>query len=303
MTERLITTTLGSIIFDTGQLAAGVPANPGPNSLSFNESLTGWMGTKKHNDHFALTQNQIPAIVNNLHFATSDYIDLRDLIEEGEGLDDIVVNIQRQQELPYASSCWNLPPVNAIYETLIISNQPIPVDCRIGSGDIIQLQKLHEIGFTPVPILNGATYTYVPVRSDALVYVETRKYSIDGSQQWSSPDTMGQMNDVPPGNPANSETRWTSDFAMTQRSVRGNPNLIVGPGLHVVRVFSMWNAERGAQGVVGSNPADTPAAEFQFNTMRLSVFFPAITVNVLGTQRKLTDTEIAVWYSNVLLES
>jgi len=302
MSDRLITTTLGTIIFDTGVIPSGVVANPAPNTLQFNDSLTGWMGTKKHNDHFALTNTQTTAIVDNIHFATSDYIDLRDLVEEGEGLDNIVVNIQRQQELPYASSCWNLSPINAIYETLIVSQQPIPVDCIVGSTDIIRLNKLYEIGFSPVPIFDGASYSYVGVRADALVYVETRKYSLDGSQQWSSPDQMGQMNDLAPGDPAQSETRFTSDFAMTQRSVRGNPDLIVGPGLHVVRVFSCWNAERPAQAVVGANPADAPATEFQFNTMRLSVMFPAMTVNVLGHQRKLTDTEIAVWYSNILLE-
>lgn len=310
MATRLLKSTFGSTRWDGGAVPVGLPIAPGIPSLQFIDTSNdgaiqapGWMECRAHNDIFALDNTGATAIPNALHYATHDYIDLRDLLENQQCLDDIVVNIQRQQELPYAAVCYNLPPVNAIYETLIISQQIIPVDAILGSNEVPQFYQLHSIGFTPTGILDTATgaYEYVDTRMGALVYVETRKYVQDGGQQWYSPDTMGQMNGIAPGDPALSETRWLSDFAMAQRTVRGNPDLIVGPGLHVVRVFSMWAGDRSAQAVVLDPATNAVATEFQFNTMRLWTEMPAIQVNIMGNQRDMTATEQAVWYSNILL--
>jgi len=302
MPTRVIKSTMGAVRFDSGIIPVGFPTSPGGPTLQFNDSLNTWMATRAHNDRFALNNVGATEIVNGLHFATQDYIDLRDLTEDQQGLDNIVVNIQRQQELPYAASCWNVSPINALYETLIVSQQQLPLDSIIGSSDVNMLQQLHEIGFQDMGVYDGATglYEYVATRQNALVYVETRKYAIDGGQQWYSPDQMGQMNGVG-GDPTQSETRWTSDFAMVQRTVRGNPDLIVGPGLHVIRVWSMWPADRDNQNATGGDPADSPANEFVFNTSRLYVEIPALQVSIIGNQRDLTATEQAVWYSNILL--
>lgn len=306
MPTRVIKTTMGAVRWDSNTIPPGLPAAPGGPNLSFNDSLNTWMATKAHDDVFALDNAGAIATQDGIHFVSSDYIDLRDLLENQNGLDSVVVNIQRQQELPYAALCWNLSPVNAMYETLIISQQQIPLNPVLGSNEVPQLQQLHSIGFQDMGILDTATglYEYVATRQDALVYVETRKYSLDASQQWSSPNQMGQMNGILPGDPALSETRWTSDFAMVQRTVRGNPDLIVGPGLHVMRVWSMWNTERTAQSATGAPPpTNAVATEFEFNTSRLYVEIPALQVNIIGQQRELTATEQAVWYSNILLGS
>ena len=303
MPTRVIKTTMGAVRFDTGVIPAGQPVNPAGSNLSFNESLEDWMSAKEHNDAFALTNTGTPALTNGLHFASHDYIDLRDLLENQQGLDDIIVNVQRQQELPYAALCWNVSPVNAMYETLIISQERLPLDAIIGSNEVLMLQNLHSIGFKPTGIYDSVSglYEYVAVRQNALVYVETRKYVLDRGQQWYSAEQMGQMNGPPPGDPSLSQTRWTSDFAMAQRTVRGNPDLIVGAGLHVVRVWSMWPADRTSQDVVLDPATDEPAFELQYNTSRLYVEIPALQVNIIGNQRELTATEQAVWYSNILL--
>ena len=303
MPTRVIKTTMGAVRFDSGAIPVNSPVSPGVPTLQFNDSLNTWMATKSHNDSFALDNVGAIAQPGGVHFATSDYIDLRDLIEEQKGLDDIIVNVQRQQELPYAAICYNVSPVNAMYETLIISQEQMPINAIFGSNEVPQLQQLHSIGFQDLGILDTGTglYDYVATRQNALVYVETRKYSLDASQQWSSPGQMGQMNGIPPGNPAVSETRWTSDFAMVQRTVRGNPDLIVGPGLHVIRVWSMWAADRSAQASVLDPATNAVATEYEFNTSRLYVEIPALQVNIIGNQRELTATEQAVWYSNILL--
>ena len=303
MPTRVIKTTMGAVRFDTGIIPVGLPGTPGGNNLSFNEDLQDWMSSKEHNDTFALDNAGLPLLGNGLHFATQDYIDLRDLLETQQCLDDVIVNVQRQQELPYAALCWNVSPVNSMYETLIISQEKLGIDVIFGSTNIPLLQNLHSVGFKPLSVLDTATglYEYVAVRQNALVYVETRKYALDASQQWSSPNQMGQMNGIAPGDPTQSETRWTSDFAMTQRTVRGNLDLIVGAGLHVVRVWSMWPADRSAQASVNDPATNNVATEFQFNTSRLYVEIPALQVNIIGNQRELTATEQAVWYSNILL--
>ena len=307
MPTRIMKTTMGSTIFDSGLIDPGQPVSLGGSSVDFNDQLDGitaWMATVAHNDRFALDNTGAPLIAGNgIHFATQDYIDLRDLLEEQQCLDDIVVNIQRQQELPYASICYNLSPVNAMYETLIVCQEELDLDAVLGSLQEPQLQQLHSIGFQPMGTLDTGTglYTHQAVRQDAIVYVETRKYALDGSQQWYSEATMGQMNGPPPGDATLSRTRWTSDFAMVERTVRGNPDLIVGPGLHVVRVWSMWAADRAFQDITLDPGTDEPAFEYQFNTSRLLVKIPALQVNVIGNQRDMTATEQAVWYSNILL--
>ncbi|MGY8753518.1 MAG: hypothetical protein ACKVIO_06430 [Phycisphaerales bacterium] len=303
MPTRIIKTTMGAVDFDSRLIPAGQPVSILGSTVEFNDSLDLWMATKSHNDEFAVDNVGAIAVKDGIHFATHDYIDLRDLLEEQKGLDNVVVNIQREQELPYAARCWNISPVNAMYETLIISQEQIDLDAILGSNDVPQLQQLHQVGFQAMGTLDtvAATTEYQSIRQDAIVYVESRKYALDGGQQWYSTDTMGQMNGPPPGDPTLSRTRWTSDFAMVQRTVRGNPDLIVGPGLHVVRVWSMWAANREAQQFILDPATDEPAFEVQFNTCRLEVQLPALQVNIIGNERDLTATEQAVWYSNILL--
>ena len=303
MPTRIIKTTLGAVDFDSRLIPAGQVVSILGSTVEFNDSLDLWMATKTHNDEFAVDNLGNIAVKDGIHFATHDYIDLRDLLEEQKGLDNVVVNIQREQELPYAARCWNISPVNAIYETLIISQEQIDLDAILGSNDVPQLQQLHQVGFQAMGTLDtvAATTEYQSIRQDAILYVESRKYALDGSQQWYSADTIGQMNGPPPGDPSISRTRWTSDFAMVQRTVRGNPDLIVGPGLHVVRVWSMWAANREAQNFILDPATDEPAFEVSSNTSRLEVQLPALQVNVIGNERDLTATEQAVWYSNILL--
>tara|TARA_R110002096_G_C14630094_1_gene724855 strand:+ start:1961 stop:2866 length:906 start_codon:yes stop_codon:yes gene_type:complete len=300
MSTRLLRTTFGSTKWDSGVIDPNLPvASP---LLAFNEGLNDWMAAKAHNDAFAVTSAGAPAKLDGIHFASSDIIDLRDFIDEGQCLDDIVVNIQRQQELPYAATCYNLSPVNALYETLIITQMELQLSGTPGSNESVRLDDLHSIGFNPQGIEDTVTgnFTYQDVRQDALIYVETRKYSLDGGQQWSSPEIMPAMNG-PTGAIASSATRWTSDFALAQRTVRGNPDLVVGPGLQVIRVWSMWPSDRTAQGLQGGGAGFAAADEFQFNSSRLLVTLPALQVNIIGNQRDLTATEKAVWYSNILL--
>jgi len=138
-----------------------------------------------------------------------------------------------------------------------------------------------------------------------VLYREVRQYVQDPSQNFLSPDQMGSMAG-PTGDPTQASTRWVGNFRMTSRTIGGYPDLLVGPGLTVIRAWSVYPANRTSQAIVadgGQAGVDSIANELDHLQMQLSLQIPALQYNIVGTQRPLTATETATYYSNILMKS
>lgn len=290
---RMIQGQFGATIYDSGIIAPNSNL-PAP-TVQYNETGA-YLGVKRHNDQFFIPdptgQPNQPLTPDGLHFATFDYVDLRDLLEEKSCLDDITINVQRLKELPYPNFTFNLAPGN-IEETFMV----ILGDLKLGdqSTFITTVSKMHKAGFEDFtqPGQEGG----LPFE---VLYRENRQYVQDPSQNFVSPDQMGSQAGAT-GDPAQANTRWVGNFRLSSRTIGGYPDLVVGPGLTIIRVWSMWPTNRLSQTLVGDPAVDSPADEFTFLQSRLQVYAPALQYNIVGTQRKLTATETATYYSNILL--
>ncbi len=300
---RMIQTTFGATTYSTGVLAAGAISQPGTATVAFNETLNNYLSVKRHNDEFYIP-NKVAAptkalTTDGLHFATYDYIDLRDLLEEKACMDDVVINVQRLRELPYPALTYNMAPGN-IEETLLV----ILGDMEMETIDTTSLIDMHDAGFKPIFVGAAENQNKGGLPFEVL-YRETRQYVQDPSQNFLSPDQMGSFAG-PGGDSREAPSRFIGNFRMTSRTIGGYPDLLVGPGITVVRAFSIYPANRTAQTIDGGATgagADAPADEFTHLSMQLQCQFPALQYNIVGTQRKLTATETATYYSNILMKS
>jgi hypothetical protein len=288
----------GAINYDTGVMDPGIqiPATP---SVIFNESLATFSGVKRHNDVFYEQTPGSPLAAGAIHFMTYQYVDLRDLLEEKACMDDVVINIQRLQELPFPNISYNVGPGN-IVETVLVLLGDYNLEAGGAGGAGFAVSNASKAGF--VPLLD-------PTGSDSqgglpfeVLYREVRNYMQDPSQNFLSPDQMGSQAGAT-GNAAEAPTRFVGNLRMVSRTIGGYPDLLVGPGLTIVRAFSVYPANRIAQTLNGGGPTDAPADEFTYLSMRLQLEIPALQYNIVGTQRPLTATETATYYSNILMKS
>jgi hypothetical protein len=229
---------------------------------------------------------------------TFDYIDLRDLMQDQHCMDDVTINVQRLRESPLISAGWNLPPANGVEETLLF----VLGDLSLDTINDIDIDEFAKAGFAPV------AHTIPTTKRDMsgsslpfqVLYREVRRYMPDNSQTYFSPNQIG-TNASLTGDPALATTSFCGNLVMTSRTIGGYPDLIVGPGITVIRVVSAYLADRSVQALLGNNPTDESAAQFRFAAMQLSFTMPALQWNIVGTQREMTDTEIATYYSNILV--
>jgi len=299
---RMIQGQFGAVRYDTGQLLAGVTTPVAP-TVEFNETTGSYQGVKRHNDQFYIQQAGSPLDVSAIHFMTYDYVDLRDLLEAKACMDDVVINVQRQYELPYPDLSYNVPAGN-IEETFLI---------LLGDYD---LEKPGDLaGLSPFNVKNASKAGFVPLKdltgNDSqgglpfeVLYREVRQYVQDPSQNFTSPNQIGTFAG-PGGNPG-TPSRLVGNFRMASRTIGGYPDLLVGPGITVVRAWSIYPSNRLSQEITGGATApvaDAPAAELIDLAMRLQVHIPALQYNIVGTQRPLTATETATYYSNILMKS
>jgi len=208
----------------------------------------------------------------------------------------VVINVQRLRELPYPAFTYNMAPGN-IEETLLV----ILGDMEMETTDTTSLIDMHDAGFKPI-FVGAADNQNKGGLPFEVLYRETRQYVQDPSQNFVSPDQIGTQAG-PLGDSANANTRFVGNFRMASRTIGGYPDLIVGPGLTVIRVWSMWPGTRAIQQEDGGGPTDAPADELVHLSMQLQVQAPALQLNIVGTQRPLTATETATYYSNILLNS
>jgi len=300
---RMIQGQFGAVAYSTGQLLSGqdVPLTP---TVVFNETTGSYQGVKRQIDKFYIQQAGSPLDAAGIHFMTYDYVDLRDLLEAKACMDDVVINVQRQYELPYPGLSYNVPPGN-IEETFLI---------LLGDYD---LEKPGDLaGLSPFNVKNASKAGFVPLKdltgNDSqgglpfeVLYREVRQYVQDPSQNFTSPDQIGTFAGQG-GNPSQVPSRLVGNFRMSSRTIGGYPDLLVGPGITVVRAWSIYPSNRTVQNITGGATvpiADVPAGELIDLAMQLEVNIPALQYNIVGTQRPLTATETATYYSNILMKS
>lgn len=295
---RMIQGQFGAVNYDTGVLPPGqeIPTSP---TVIFNEVPTTFTGVKRHNDTFYLQQPNDPLSVGGLHFMTYQYVDLRDLLEEKACMDDVVINVQRLQELPFPNITYNIPPGNIVETFLVLLgdyNLEEPKNGPVG----FDVANASKAGFGPLQDTTGDdSQGGLPFE---VLYREVRNYQQDPSQNFLSPDQMGSQAG-PAGDPSAAPTRFVGNFRLASRTIGGYPDLLVGPGLTMIRAWSVYPAQRTSQALNGGGPSDLQADELTHLSMRLQLEIPALQYNIVGTQRKLTATETATYYSNILMKS
>lgn len=296
MSTRMLSSTFGSINYNSGVMPAGQPAAPGGQSVNYT-SVANEYGVEVHDDVLYTFSSGDQHSAGR--FLAYDQHDLRDLLTEGKCLSNAMINIQRLKETPVAISCYNVAPLRNIHEVIVVTNSNL--DLTDGSIDGA-MQFLLRAGFGENFIGNNRGKLD---DQREILYCERRVYGIDTSQQFFHPHSMGQM--AGPGAPAipatsTVGTRWTNNFVLLDRSVTGEADLVIGPDLQVLRWFFVSCYERSNQAVSSTVPGE-PAEEFTYLDSQVFVTFPAFTINIIGEERDLTATEKAVEYSNVFLSN
>jgi hypothetical protein len=290
---RMIQGQFGSLNYSTGVIDPGfnVPTTP---SLQFNENPGAYMGVKRHNDKFYEFTPGNNLDTGAIFFMTYDYVDLRDLVETKSCMDDVTINVQRLRELPFPNLTYNMSPGN-IEEAFII---------LLGNHNLDEVGTTNprfyfEAGFGPTKDSTGSdSQGGLPFE---VLYREIRQYVQDPSQNFLSPDQMGSQAGVT-GDASEAPTRFVGNYRMSSRTIGGYPDLLVGPGLTIVRAWAVYPANRTSQSFTGGGPTDAPADELTFLRSQVQLDIPALQYNIIGTQRKLTATETATYYSNILLK-
>jgi hypothetical protein len=298
--DRLLTGTFGSILFDTGIIDAGLPENPSGSTAEHLVTQGSYLGTPRHDDRFIPYHNLVAGDPLNVDptepgfFATSQYVDLRDLLSEKECLDEIVINVQRMFDNPFPGGTYNMAPDQSIQETFMIVLGNMNLNSHVGQFNMdVKTQQFPQSGFSPADA--GAAGNLENGLPFQVLYRENRRYFGDASQTLYSPNQMPSVN---PPNPNYEIDRWTLALSLSDRTIGGYPNLVVGPGITIVRAWQVYPAKRTSQ----AGPLlSTPAKEYEFRPSRVVLTIPALQWNITGTQRALTKSEQAKWYTNILL--
>jgi len=278
-------------LIDPGQPAALSGATVVPNTAAGN-----YMGVSRFNDQLYLCNPGAPDenLQGNARFMSFQYVDLRDLLENGTGIDDLIINVQRLYENPFPSFMFN-PPPGGIEETFMMV---------LGKMDLSTNQGIDPRLFDAAGFGSGnADVTELGLGLPfQVLYREKRRYYADPSQTatqgaGTSPSYAGNT-----GDPAASPSSLVGNLTMVDRTVGGYPDLIVGPGITIIRMWNVFTANRNLQGLVLS-PVDNPATNFQFLSSQTNLTIPPLQWNIIGRERKLTPTDEAVYYSNILLNT
>jgi len=295
MPTKMISTTLGSISFDSGEIAPTEGDSVGAFVL-FAPTAGAYGST--NNDAKFYNWSEVEGNLRGGAFVVHEEHDLRDLLTEGKCFSDVMVNVQRMAETPFNYLTYNIAPMSNIYEALVVTNTPL--DWNTGALGTTSLFNLFGAGFRG---LYGDVSENNRGKLDdhrEIIYAERRVYAIDRSQEYYSPNEMGVMGgdstDTTP-------TRWLNNFLLMDRTVSGEQQLIIGPTLQIYRFFFIGPANRDYQVISNTTPDLLPANEYLQRESRCFIEIPAITINVIGNKRDLTATEKAVEYTNVYLSN
>lgn len=292
MTTRMLTSTFGSVDYDSGIIDAGNFTSPSP-SATFTSGANLY-GTPVHDDVF---YEFSPGVVQSVgRILTYDNHDLRDFLKEGKAMKNAMINIQRMKETPVPIECFNVTPLRNIVETIIVTNAAL--DMQEGNLGTF-MESIFRAGFTPNFTTNANQGKLDDQRE--ILYCERRVYGQDRGQEFSSPNEMGEMGD-PIGGSNGIPTRWLNNWLLLDRTVTGQADMVIGPELQVIRFIQVFPFSRDNQNRT-SGGTNNPAQELLNLQSRVYVTMPAFTINIIGEVMDLTATEKAVEYTNVYLSN
>jgi len=292
MTTRMLTSTFGSVDYDSGIIDAGNFTSPSP-SCQFTSNANNY-GVGVHDDVFYEFSAGVVHSVGR--FITYDNHDLRDFLEEGKAMKNAMINIQRLKETPVPIECFNVAPLRNIVETIIVTNATL--DMQTGNLGTIP-ESLFRAGFWTNFTTNPNQGKLDDQRE--ILYCERRTYGQDRGQEFTSPNEMGEMGD-PVGGSNGIPTRWLNNWLLLDRTVTGQADMVIGPGLQVIRFVQVFPFSRDNQNR-NSGGTNNPAQELLNLQSRVYVTMPAFTINIIGEVMDLTATEKATEYTNVFLSN
>ena len=286
-----------SYSYSSGQIEPGQPLALVGASVIPNTAAGNYMGVSRFNDQLYLCNPGAPDenLEGNARFMSFQYVDLRDLLENGTGIDDLIINVQRLYENPFPSFMVN-PPPGGIEETFMMV---------LGKMDLSSNQGIDPRLFDAAGFGSGnADVTELGLGLPfQVLYREKRRYFADPSQMASttagtSPTFAGSL-----GTPAAAPSTLVGNLIMVDRTIGGYPDLIVGPGITIIRMWNVFTANRTAQNLLLDPAVDSPADAFLNLVSQTNLTIPPLQWNIIGRERKLTPTDEAVYYSNILLNT
>ena len=242
-------------------------------------------GVAKHDDDFLPGDGALsmPAPLYNggASWGSVEEIDLRSMYNDGMVLDDIRINLQRTLNLPVVEEMWNVDPSAEIYESIIITTDPYPLNPIFANNSSIsdeyQLFEFHQAGFRPMRYRNPGNYYKGMGTPESIVFVQTRTYKHDPARGLTG-DAYANYTD--PGGPP---TVLYTDLLLHDDVVRGYPDFISAPTLYVYRIFTSFYNLR--------SPALLEMNTVNLQTSRTKVVFPPLQLTLSGTVRKGTESE------------
>ena len=254
-------------------------------SVNMITSLQDTFGVAKHDDEFlpgdGLLSMPAPLYNGGISWGSLEEIDLRSMYNDGIILDDIRINLQRTMQLPVVEEMYNVDPGAVIYESIIITTDPYPINqiqdgvIPTGVSDQYNLQEFHQAGFRPMKYKTNGYQCKGMGTPESLIFQQTRKYKHDPSRGLTG-DAYTSYSE--PGGPL---TIFYTDLLMSDDVIRGYPDFISAPTLYVYRIFSSYYNFR--------SPTLLAENTVNLQTSRTKLVFPPLQITVSGNSRKGTE--------------
>ena len=281
----------GSYLYDSGLVAANADVTIEPNFPQIAENRASPYGSDTSNDR--LLESAVGANLNGgLHFGTYQYVDLRDLFEDRQCMDDIVINVQRQLDAP-VPTFWANMGIGPIIETFCIINDELDLTQGGSAWNALTGGAWHMIGFDDINVVLG--------NYKSLLYRETRRYVINPAQTFRSPTDMSSYTGLTGTAAGVNGNQWVAAYTLESRTVGGYPSRLIGPGMTVIRAWSMYPANRSDRRLNGGGLNDVIATNYEFAEGKMQMIIPMLQWNIIGNRRNMTDEEIALDYSSKLI--
>lgn len=285
----------GSYVYDSGIIAANADVTAVGGYPLLTENTTNPYGSDVKNDR--LFASSVGATINGgISFGSYQYVDLRDMFDDRECMDDIVINVQRQLDTP-VPSLWVNMGLGPIIETFAIINDEIDTTDGGEGWSALSGGRWHKIGYGT----NTAVSKLILGNYKSILYRETRRYTPNTNQSYRSGIDMGSYVGTT-GTPLGQQNnQWLSAYQLESRTVGGYPSRLIGPGMTVVRIWTLYCANRSDRSITGGGPSDTLPTNYEFAEARMQLTIPMLQWNIIGNRRDMTDGEIAVDYSSKLI--
>ena len=263
-------------------------------SVDMITSLNQTYGIAKHDDDFlpgdGLLSMPAPLYNGGISWGSVEEIDLRSMYNDGMVLDDIRINLQRTMQLPVVEEMYNVDPGAVIYESIIITTDPYPLN-PVPPGTIqgqYDLFQWHQAGFRPMKYRTNGNLTRGMGTPESLIFQQTRKYKHDPSRGLTGDQYQSYSE------PAGPATILYTDLLMSDDVIRGYPDFISASTLYVYRIFSSFYNFR--------SPTLLKEETVNLQTSRTKLVFPPLQITVSGNARKGTESERIMKATDSLLQ-